>query len=237
MNPLALRFDEFPIDVVTDEDGAPWFVGRQVCKVLGIRNSKDALGRLDDDERRGVGIADLIGRVQEQTTINEPGIYSLILRSRKPEAKRFKRWVTHEVLPQIRRTGSFRPGDGEDVLARLARLEGEVARMTPGRALPPPLPQTVPPVLAREALQRLADAWRAGTVEAYEPKPWRGEARVGFRLSDVRAIIGHHAARVLRVWRALGWLVTHTCEPERLAIQVGSGKGRMLVVRRAALEA
>lgn len=87
--------------------GEPWFVGKDVCNLLGIANTKDSLSRLDDDERRGVGITDPIGRNQQVTCINESGLYHLIFISRKPEAKSIRRWVTGTVLPSIRRTGSY----------------------------------------------------------------------------------------------------------------------------------
>lgn len=90
--------------VINDE---PWFVGKDVCNLLGIANTKDSLSRLDDDERRGVGITDPIGRNQQVTCINESGLYHLIFISRKPEAKSIRRWVTGTVLPSIRRTGSY----------------------------------------------------------------------------------------------------------------------------------
>lgn len=92
----------FCIDLrVMDQDGEPWFVAKDVCNVLGL-NTNNLRRDLDDDEikslkLRASGSANLV--------VNEPGLYSLILRSRKPEAKRFKRWVTHEVLPTIRKTG------------------------------------------------------------------------------------------------------------------------------------
>ena len=92
---------------VMDRNGEPWFVLSEVCRKLGIANARDAASRLDDDEKDGVGIADAIGRDQKTTIINESGLYSLILRSNKPDAKRFKKWVTSEVLPAIRKTGSY----------------------------------------------------------------------------------------------------------------------------------
>lgn len=87
-------------------DGEPWFVAKDVCEVLEIANSRDAIGRLDDDEK-GVVLTDTLGGKQNVATVNEYGLYSLILGSRKPEAKQFKRWITHEVIPTIRRTGSY----------------------------------------------------------------------------------------------------------------------------------
>ena len=87
-------------------DGEPWFVAADVCKALLIVNSRDALTRIDDDEK-GVVSTDTLGGRQEVTIVNEPGLYALILSSRKPEAKAFKRWITHEVIPAIRKHGAY----------------------------------------------------------------------------------------------------------------------------------
>ncbi|MGN9012290.1 phage antirepressor [Oliverpabstia intestinalis] len=88
------------------KDGNPWWVLKDVCSVLEIGNSRDVMARLDSDEK-GVDIIDTPGGKQEVSIINESGLYSVILVSRKPEAKKFKRWVTHEVLPSIRRHGLY----------------------------------------------------------------------------------------------------------------------------------
>lgn len=84
----------------------PWFVGLDICEVLSINNSRDALERLDEDEKDVVSI-DTPGGKQMMTVINESGLYSLVLTSRKPQAKRFKKWLTSEVIPTIRRTGTY----------------------------------------------------------------------------------------------------------------------------------
>lgn len=86
--------------------GEPWFVGKDVCSILGIVNHKDALSRLDNTERRGSVMPTPSGR-QEMITINESGLYSLIFQSRKPEAVQFRKWVTSEVLPSIRKFGFY----------------------------------------------------------------------------------------------------------------------------------
>lgn len=86
--------------------GEPWFVAKDVCEVLDISKHRDAVARLDDDER-GPVLVDTPGGPQQMIAVNEPGLYALIMTSRKPEARQFKRWVTHEVLPSIRRTGSY----------------------------------------------------------------------------------------------------------------------------------
>ncbi len=86
----------------------PWFVAKDMCEVLGISNHSDAIGGLDDDEKGEVAIADPIGRKQKTAIVYESGLYQLVFRSRKPEAKAFRKWVTSEVLPSIRKTGSYR---------------------------------------------------------------------------------------------------------------------------------
>lgn len=91
---------------VTMIDNEPWFVATDVCKALDVKNNRDALTRIDDDEK-GVALTDTLGGAQEVTVVNESGLYSLILGSRKPEAKVFKRWVTHDVIPTIRKTGGY----------------------------------------------------------------------------------------------------------------------------------
>ena len=91
---------------VFERDGAPWWVARDVCAILGIGNSRQCLTYLDDDEK-GVITVDTPGGAQKMATINEPGLYSLIMHSRKPEAQAFKRWIVHDVLPALRKTGSY----------------------------------------------------------------------------------------------------------------------------------
>ncbi|QPG52977.1 phage antirepressor [Heyndrickxia coagulans] len=88
------------------KNGNPWWVLKDVCAVLEIGNSRDVMARLDSDEK-GVDIIDTPGGKQEVSIINESGLYSVILVSRKPEAKKFKRWVTHEVLPSIHKHGLY----------------------------------------------------------------------------------------------------------------------------------
>lgn len=85
----------------------PWWVLKDVCDVLEIANSRDAADRLDEDERNTVALNDGIRGNPNKTIINESGLYTVILRSDKPEAKRFRKWVTAEVLPAIRKTGSY----------------------------------------------------------------------------------------------------------------------------------
>ena len=111
-------FNSAALRTLTDEAGEPWFVAKDVCDILEISNPSDALKRLDDDERSRFNL----GRQGETNIVNEAGLYVLVLGSRKPEAHEFKRWVTHEVLPQIRRTGGYihttDTDSEEDILAK-----------------------------------------------------------------------------------------------------------------------
>lgn len=105
MNNEIQRFDfrGASLRTLTDEAGEPWFVAKDVCDILGHSNVSMALDRLDDDERSKFNL----GRQGETNIVNEAGLYVLVLGSRKPEAHEFKRWVTHEVLPSIRRHGAY----------------------------------------------------------------------------------------------------------------------------------
>lgn len=88
-------------------DNEPWFVGRDVAEILGYSNSRDALAKRVDEEDKGVAKCDTLGGMQDLTIINESGLYSLILSSKLPNAKKFKHWVTSEVLPSIRKNGIY----------------------------------------------------------------------------------------------------------------------------------
>ena len=144
-------FDGLQLRVITDEQGVPWFVAADVCAVLEIGNPSQALSRLDDDEKTLVANE---GHGQREAptmnAINESGLYSLILGSRKPSARAFKRWVTHEVLPAIRRTGSY-------------ALPGAVAlsqpQQPPRAPQLPNLPPSAPPILIRAK-----DDWQARII-------------------------------------------------------------------------
>ena len=98
-------YKSMPVRTV-EVDGDTWFVAKDVCDILELANSRMAVQELDEDEK-GVSKTDTPGGVQEMTIISEAGLYTLLMRSNKPEAKPFRRWVTHEVLPSIRKTGSY----------------------------------------------------------------------------------------------------------------------------------
>ena len=88
------------------KDGQPYFVAKDVCEILRLGNSRDAVSKLDEDEK-GVEKVDTLGGLQDMTIINEGGLYTLIIRSNMPEAKPFRKWVTSEVLPSIRKYGMY----------------------------------------------------------------------------------------------------------------------------------
>lgn len=102
---IPFAFEENLIRAV-EIDGEPWFVGKDVCAALAISDHRQAIGRLDDDERGGCTVPTPSG-VQEMTAVSEPGVYRLVFTSRRPEAERFKRWIAHDVLPALRRRGFY----------------------------------------------------------------------------------------------------------------------------------
>lgn len=106
---------------VIARDGEPWFVVADLCRVLGIGKANDAARGLDDDERGTETIRTPSGD-QQMLVCSEPGMFSLILRSRKPEARAFKRWITHDVLPSIRQTGAY------EIAPRLPQSYAEALR-------------------------------------------------------------------------------------------------------------
>ena len=106
MNELSYVFQETTVRTLLIEN-EPWFIGIDVATALGYSNPRDALLKHVDDEDKGVAKCDTPGGLQDMTIINEPGVYSLTFSSQLESAKRFKRWVTHEVLPYIRKQGFY----------------------------------------------------------------------------------------------------------------------------------
>lgn len=123
------------IRVTTDEQGEPWFALNDICTALGITNTRNVAGRLDGDDVRRVDIIDNLGRAQKTNVINEAGLYEVIIRSDKPEAKAFRRWVTSEVLPSIRKHGMYAtPATIEDMLANPDIMINALMRLKEERA-------------------------------------------------------------------------------------------------------
>ena len=134
---VPFEYEGRQVRVISDELGDPWFVAADLLASLGL--DRKALERLDEDEK-GVSSIHTPGGEQAMTIVNEPGMYNLVLGSRKKEAHRFKRWVTHEVLPTIRRTGSYTvagtvptpaslPSDKQDSVGALLLIGQAIARL------------------------------------------------------------------------------------------------------------
>ncbi|PZE66938.1 BRO family protein [Curtobacterium sp. MCBD17_021] len=124
---VQLRFEGAPVRTVVI-DGATWFVAKDACDVLGIRKYRDATQQLAADERVSTAV-DTPGGTQAMTVVNEPGLYALMLLSRSGRARSFQRWVTHDVLPAIRRTGQYVAPAPEDDASLVARALQASARM------------------------------------------------------------------------------------------------------------
>lgn len=168
---IPFNFDDHAVRVLTRE-GEPWFVLADVCAVLEISKPRDAAARLDEDERAPV-VVDTLGGPQETIGINESGLYTLILTSRKAEAKRFRKWATAEVLPSIRKTGSYALPTGKaEWFSRFARVLclwdaiGEVAAYQEWQncGLPFPMPR-------KQAVRMLMEA--ALDMPVLDPAPDR----------------------------------------------------------------
>lgn len=106
----------------------PWFVARDICRVFGMQpnGAHDLVKRLDDDESDSIGLTDDMGRPAKMIVVNESGLYKIILRSDKPIAKKFQKWVTSEVLPTLRKTGRYSMVVSKPTIKQ---LETEVARL------------------------------------------------------------------------------------------------------------
>ena len=116
-------------------DGEPWFVGKDVASCLGYTNSRKTIADHVDDEDKGVTKCDTLGGSQEVTVINESGMYALIFGSKLDSAKRFKRWVTHDVLPSIRKTGLYSVST-ETMMEKINNLENMVAELAKSLSAP-----------------------------------------------------------------------------------------------------
>jgi len=109
--------------------GEPWFVAKDICEILDISKYRDVVARLDDDEKGYPMVVDTLGGKQEMTTVNESGLYAVIFQSRKPEAKAFLKWVTSEVLPCLRKNGSYAAPGSKERLQLEAKTERKKRHM------------------------------------------------------------------------------------------------------------
>ena len=126
---VPFNFDGYQVRVIVDLEGNPWWVAGDVCAALGIGNARMATQRLDADDVSTADVVDSAGRRNPNTNIvNESGLWDLVLDSRKPEARRFRKWVTSEVLPSIRKTGSYSvvPKSFAEALELAAKQQREI---------------------------------------------------------------------------------------------------------------
>jgi prophage antirepressor-like protein len=141
-SPTAFDWQGTPLRTFRDAKGLVWFVAQDVCQALGLTNTARAIARLDADTK-GVTTVNTLGGTQTVTTINEPGLYALIFRSHKAEAKAFQRWVTHHVLPAIRQDGLYIRGEErllsaatqEELQAQLDRLKAAATQAIEAKAI------------------------------------------------------------------------------------------------------
>lgn len=178
MNALKIfEHEAFGSVRAVERNGLPWFVAKDVCDCLDIRTN-DAANSLDKDEKGYESVVSL-GGVQQSLIISEPGLYSLILRSRKPEAKAFKRWITHEVIPSIRRHGVYATpqtveamlGDPDTTIKILTALKDERAQ--------------------RQALEVRAEADRPKVIFAESIEVARTSILVGEMAKLIKQATGH----------------------------------------------
>jgi len=198
---VPFDFEGSQLRVFADERGDPWFVATDLCSVLGIGNPRQATTRLDADEK-GVISTDTPGGVQAVATVNEPGLYTLILGSRKPEAKRFKRWVTHEVLPAIRRTGRYAvpglaptqaslPSNKQDSVNALLLISQAIAQV-PGVKAGIALAATLTCIQENTGLS--VETLRRTLPAAEEPICSLNATQLGQRLGMVARVMNQHLA-------------------------------------------
>ena len=176
---------------VAVQDGQPWFVSADVCALLEHSNSRMAVAGLDDDEK-GVTSAYTLGGEQSLSVVNESGLYHLIFKSRKPQAKAFRRWVTTEVLPSIRKTGNYKAAEAEapeEIRPLQVELPGPgryVIMTVPGKAAHVRRTEYDAMLVEADALDRQLMACALTTTAAY----WH-------KLQQQRAIGAHQAEAVM----------------------------------------
>ncbi len=211
---VSYQFDEAPVRVVMIA-GDPWFVANDLCAVLGVKNPRQALARLDDDEK-GVTLNDTLGGRQEMNVISESGMYALVLGSRKEEAKRFRKWVTSEVLPSLRRTGRYQLHDHEP--APQVAYDLDPTRLSAGVSVVREARRLFGPNAARSLWMQVglppcvadSEAIFDGDPIAAPLKAWLidkqqctiGEAGEGIGLSDIDWSTRYRIGKLLRMW---GW--------------------------------
>lgn len=200
-------------------DGESEFVAADVCRVLDHSNPSVAVAGLDDDER-GLRNVETPSGEQQMVTVTEAGLYSLIIRSRKAEAKAFRRWITHTVLPQIRRTGVYSPATQHEINASIfqARAQMELCQAAKGLIHPDHLEAKARVVLARGLGEHAElDTQRR---PLYTQDYLKGK---GISTSKLKSIGGVFGKRVKAAYVEL-----HGVEPEMYPLTLTNGQTRMV---------
>lgn len=210
---------------IIEMDGEPWFVGKDVAKILGYNNHRDALARHVDneDKKDGVVIHDSIGREQKPMLINESGLYSLILSSKLPKAKEFKHWVTSEVIPSIRKKGKYTAPNAAQNVPDMGKLSLTTQCLINLELQSNELRKDLDGALKRiEELERgkpvAAKPEPERPVTKPEPKPWsereKDYLRKAYALGqsdvEIAAELGRTISSIHNKRRVLG-LVSKTC--------------------------
>lgn len=240
---VPFQFGDQPVRI-SDRDGQPWFSLADICRVLEISNVGNAAARLDDDEKDVIPLTDSIGRSQDATIISESGMYRLVVRSRKESARRFTKWVTSDVLPSIRRTGSYgAPAPALDLhdTATLHRLLLDHTGRT--LAADERVAELAPKA---EALDRLTDARGSlcitDAAKALDVPPRRlfawmeacswiyrrtdGGHWIGFQAKLAAKLIEHKGQRIEVRGRPDKWVEQVLVTPKGLARLAEAGAGR-----------
>ncbi|MEE4419563.1 Bro-N domain-containing protein [Streptomyces bugieae] len=206
-------------------DAEPWWVAADICAVLELSNPRQAVSHLDEDEVRQVPVttADGSGRTLPTNVISEPGLYSLVLRSRKPQAKAFKRWVTHEVIPQIRKQGKYDPAAAKELTAAAGPLpyrdQAEILAI-----LRPVLPEHYATATGKVILAR-----------AMGERPELESGETPLYASTFLAEKGHKPATVAKFQSGFGsrvsnrYLKVHGRRPEKIPGPAGSRIDKVVV--------
>jgi anti-repressor protein len=207
-------------------EGSPWWVAKDVCGVLGLSNVGEAVSALDGDEKSKISNSDL-GRPggHDSPIVNEPGLYSLILRSRKLEAKAFKRWITHQVLPQIRKTGGYGhaiPATYAEALRLAADQAEKIAELEPKAA----------------AFQQIAETEGTFSLSDTAKKLGFGPNKFAARLRGDRILFyrdsgGHQVNIPFQPYIDRGYFVVRTINLDPLRQQTRvTGKGELWLAHR-----
>lgn len=200
MNLQTFNFHTHGVRVVM-LDGQPWFVGKDVAEVLGYANPQKAIrDHVDEEDRGGERIVTPSGE-QEVTIINESGLYSLILKSKLPSAKAFKRWVTAEVLPSIRQTGGYQLAPQPAALPSYSEALRQLADTLDAKA---------------QVEERLALA--APKVEAYDALM---ESEGLMLMREAGKVLGIGQNRLYALLRDLGVIIPKSCEPYQCHVDAG----------------